>query len=183
MIETQFYILITIFSLMGLPALLFSLKRGTDPARKRLLWSLLLLGGMLLLRFGGNYVLSMFDMGWRLVPREFMSFLCLALLVLSVFFCAQTLALPQEDTPRHSLAYLGSLLSMFLATSFVFLLMCGLSMDRLNESTVTMEGQALIRESKLNGGAVRRFYLPVNFLVHGQELEYNWETNQVTFPS
>lgn len=182
MTETQFYVIISVFLVLGLPVLIFSLIRGTEPAKKRLCRSLLLLGGMILLRFGGNYVLSWLNMGWRCTPRYVMSFLIWILVAVSIARCLQTLAsFPEQHSP--SPAWLGSFLSLFMFAVFLTLLMIALYSDRLNESVVSVDGQTIIKEGKMNGGAVRRFYLPVNFLVHGQELEYSWETDQVTLPS
>lgn len=181
MAETQFYCVIAVFLFLGIPVLFFSLVRGAEAEKRRLLRSLLLLGGMILLRFGGNYSLSKLDMGWRCTPRYVMSFLIWVLLVVTIARCLQTLvSLPEK---RTSPIWLGSFLSLLTSAVFITLLMISLYSDRLNESVVSIDGQTVIRESKLNGGAVRRFYLPVNCLVHGQELEYNWETNQVTLPA
>ena len=181
MTETQFYVIISVFLVLGLPVLIFSLIRGTEPAKKRLCRSLLLLGGMILLRFGGNYVLSWLNMGWRCTPRYVMSFLIWILVAVSIARCLQTLASLPEN--RTSPIWLGSFLSLLISAVFFTLLLIVLYSDRLHEAVITVNAQTIIKEGKMNGGAVRRFYLPVNFLVHGQELEYSWETDQVTLPS
>lgn len=178
MTETQACILITVFSLASLPVLVFCLTQGAEP--KKLRRSLPLLGGTLLLRFGGTYVLSWLEMGWRLTPRYAMDFLVWALILVSIYQCMQAFALPQEKAP--ALPWMCSFLSMIAAGGLITLLMMGLYMDRLYESVTVLDGQAIIREGKTNGGVVRRFYLPVNFLVHGQELEYDWGTDTVTLP-
>lgn len=180
MTETQCRLLIAVFLLLGAPAPIFALARGAEPARKRLCRSLFLLGGMILLRFGGNYVLSKLDMGWRLTPRYVMNFLIWVLFLVTIARCVQTFAsFPDKNT---SPVWVGSCLSLFPAAIFVTLLIIGLSQDRLYESVATIGGQTVVKEGKTYGGAIRRFYLPVNLLVHGQELEYDWKTDTVTLP-
>ncbi len=180
MTETQCRFLIAVFLLLGASAPIFALARGAEPARKRLCWSLFLLGGMILLRFGGNYVLSKLDMGWRLTPRYTMNFLIWVLFLVTIARCVQTfVSLPDKNL---SPVWVVSCLSLFPAAILVTILIIGLSQDRLYESVATIDGQTVVRESKMNGGAVRRFYLPVNLLVHGQELEYDWRTDTVTLP-
>lgn len=181
MTQTQVYFNITVFLLLGLPVLILSLVRGSGPAKKRLQQSLLLLGGMILLRFGGNCVLSWLNIGWRCTPRYLMSFLIWVLVVVSIARCLQTLASLPEN--RTSLIWLGSFFSLIISAAFLTILMIALYSDRLHEAVITVNGQTIIKEGKTNGGAVRRFYLPVNFLVHGQELEYDWSTDTVTLPT
>ena len=181
MTETQCYLIIAAFLLLGLPVLILSLARGADPAKKHLRRSLLLLGGMILLRFGGNCVLSWLNIGWRCTPRYLMSFLIWVLVVVSIARCLQTLASLPEN--RTSPIWLGSFLSLLISAVFFTLLLIVLYSDRLHEAVITVNGQTIIKEGKTNGGAVRRFYLPVNFLVHGQELEYDWSTDTVTLPT
>ena len=46
-------------------------------------------------------------------------------------------------------------------------------MFRLTEEVVVQNGQTMVKEYQINGGAVFYHYAPVNGLVHGAEIEHD----------
>ena len=152
--------------------------------RKMLRLTFFLLGGLILLRFVGGTVLSLFGMGWRCTPRYTMNFLICILGIVCVALCLGAIQLPQEKPLFFStLVCTCSILSMFMSVLLVMLLLLGMSLDKLNEHVYTVGGQTIVYEGTSNGGVVRRFYLPVNSLIHGEELEYDWNTGLVQMPT
>jgi len=171
-----FYLLIcAACALAASAALIFCLVRGSGAERKKLLYTVLLLGAVTLLRFGGGAVLSRMGMGWRLAPRYGMDFAFGVLLMVTAYRCGRALSLLEGSCSAHPAAYWASRLALTAVLFLVPFFMFVLSIDNLSEKVEVRNGQTLVWEYKINGGAVFYCYAPVNSLIHGAELDYDWD--------
>ncbi len=167
-----FYLLCSVCALAAVAALIFCLVRGSGPEWRKLLYTALALGVVALLRFGGQAVLSLMGMGWRLAPRYAMDFVFGVLLMVTAYRCDRALGPLEHKWPARPSSYWFSRFALTAALFLVPFFMAGLSVDRLFETVVVQDGQTMIREGKTNGGVVRHYYAPVNSLVHGVELDH-----------
>jgi len=159
---------------LGTATLVFCLAYGKEPERKKLRLSAFLACVILALRFGGGAVLARLDMGWRCTPRYTLDFILLLLLLISVYYAIQTFGTPgSKKTPRFPVWICG-FSSLIAAILIIPALMLALSIGRLSEEVVTRDGQTMVREYRINGGAVSYCYAPINSLVHGKSLDYDW---------
>lgn len=152
--------------------------------RKQLILALTPPAAVALLRFGGGVVLSWFGMGWRCGPRNIMDVILIVLLVVAMYHCTKVLEQLASVHPSQSVAYhLGAILLMLA----MFILPCAAFMYSIlfswHDRVETKNGYTIVKEGNGHGtmGEVRCF-LPVNSLVHGTELEYDWRTGTVTLP-
>jgi len=169
-----FLFVCAVCTLTAAATLIFCLVRSSGPERKKLLRTALLLGAVALLRFGGEAVLSWMDMGWRCTPRYVLDFMFGALLLITVYRCKRALGPLESRFSSHPTVYWSSQLALAVAMFLIPVSMVVFSMDNLSEEVVVRDGQEMVREFKINGGAVSRCYAPVNGLVHGVELDYDW---------
>ena len=152
---------------------------------KRLLQAVIPLSVVALLRFGGGVVLPWFGMGWRCGPRNIMDFILIVLLAVAMHRCTKVLEHLANEHPARAAAYSSSALALTLA---MFILPCAAflysTLGSWHDSVVTQDGYTIVRASNGHGsmGEVRCF-LPINSLVHGMELDYDWSTLQVKLPS
>ena len=152
---------------------------------KRLLRAAIPPAAVALLRFGGGVVLSWFGMGWRCGPRNIMDVILIVLFVVAMYHCTKVLEQLASVHPSKSVAYhLGAIvlmLAMFILPCAAFLYY---TLGSWHDSVITQDGYTIVRASNGHGsmGEVRCF-LPINSLVHGMELDYDWSTLQVKLPS
>lgn len=151
---------------------------------KRLLRAAVPLSAVLLVRFGGGAVLALFDMGWRCGPRYAMDAILVILFIVAMYHCTTVLEQLASVHPSKSVAYhLGAIVLMLT----MFILPCAsfihYTMFSWHDWVETKNGYTIVRESNGHGsmGEVRCF-LPINGLVHGTALEYDWRTSTVTLP-
>lgn len=145
------------------------LARGTGAERKQMLFTAVPMAVVLLVRFGGEWVLSLNGMGWRCTPRNVMSMLGVLLLAVTVWRWMKGMSLRNV---REALLYLcgAAALCAVCVTMFTF------SLDVWRDEVVVREGQTMVRASNRNGGSGEvRCFVPVNGLVHGEELEFEWK--------
>ena len=152
--------------------------------RKRLIRALIPPAAVALLRFGGGVVLSWFDMGWRCGPRYVMDFILIILLIAAMYHCTKVLDRLASVHPTKSVAYyLGAIVLMLT----MFILPCASFIHYIlfswHDWVETKNGYTIVKESNGHGshGEIRCF-LPINGLVHGTALEYDWRTGTVTLP-
>lgn len=144
---------------------------------KQLLRAAILPVSVALLRFGGGALLAQFDMGWRCGPRYTMDFILMVLLVVTAFRFIWILGTPADKVPPYSPLWLCSFVALVAAMFIIpasMLVWSVSSMDNLSEEIVVRDGQTMVREYKINGGAVSYCYAPINGLVHGEDLNYDW---------
>ena len=152
--------------------------------RKRLILALTPPAAVALLRFGGGALLAWFDMGWRCGPRNTMDVILVILLVVAMHRCTKVLERLADGHPSRATAYSFGALVLALA---MFILPCAAFMYSIlfswHDRVETKNGYTIVKEGNGHGtmGEVRCF-LPVNSLVHGTELEYDWRTSTVTLP-
>ena len=87
------YLLFTILAVISAAAVVLGLIRGSGEPRKKLARSVLTLGALALLCFGGEFALSRMGMGWRCTPFNLMLFLCAVLLAVTLWRCMNVLSL------------------------------------------------------------------------------------------
>lgn len=141
---------------------------------KQLLRAAILPVSVALLRFGGGILLAQFNMGWRCGPRYTMDFILMILLVVTAFRFIWIIDTPADKELPYSPLWLCSFIALVAAMFIIPVSMLVLSMDNLSEEIVVRDGQTMVREYKINGGAVSYCYAPINGLVHGEDLHYDW---------
>lgn len=139
--------------------------------RKQLILALTPPAAVALLRFGGGALLALFDMGWRCGPRYTMDFLLMGLMLVTAVRLTR-ISFDKEHSPLWMCAALLLTAVMFLAPLVGFFAVH--PMLRLTEEVVVRNGQTMVREYRINGGAVSYCYAPINNLVHGENLNYDW---------
>lgn len=144
------------------------LVRGTGEERRQLLCTAIPMAAVLLLRYGGEWILSLNGMGWRCTPRNVMSMLGVILAAVTVWRWMRVLSL---KTLREGLLYLCGAAALCALCVVVFTF----SLDVWRDETVTRGGQTMVRASSQNGGSGEvQCFAPVNSLVHGEKLEFDW---------
>ena len=137
---------------------------------KRLLQAAIPPAAVALLRFGGGAVLELFGMGWRCGPRYAMDFLLMGLMLVTAVRLTR-ISFDKEHSPQWMCAALLLTAVMFLAPLVGFFVVHPLF--SLSEEVVVQNGQTMVKEYRINGGAVFYYYAPVNGLVHGAEIEHD----------
>lgn len=138
---------------------------------KRLLQAAIPPAAVALLRFGGGAVLELFGMGWRCGPRYAMDFLLMGLMLVTAVRLTR-ISFDKEHSPLWMCAALLLTAVMFLAPLVGFFVVHPLF--SLSEEVVIRNGQTMVREYRINGGAASNCYAPVNNLVHGENLNFDW---------
>lgn len=168
------YVLFGVLAVISIAAVVLGLVRGTGEPWKKLVRSVLLLGGAALVCFGGEFVLSRMGMGWRCGPYNLMLFLCIVLFVIMLWRCMNVLSL-QENT--HS-ALKGLQTSGFISlvlvmgitlayTAAYFLLLSW------HDDLAPHNGEMIVCANDMHGGSGSwRYYAHINDLVHGAEIEH-----------
>lgn len=139
--------------------------------RKRLIFALIPPAAVALLRFGGGAVLALFGMGWRCGPRYAMDFILMGLMLVTAVRLTH-ISFDKEHSPLWMCSAIFLAAVMFLAPLVGFFVVH--PMFSLTEEVVVQNGQTMVREYRVNGGAVSYCYAPINGLVHGENLNYDW---------
>lgn len=165
------YILLGVLAAMSAAAVALSLVRGSGAPRKRLVRSVLLLGGAALLCFGGEFALSRIGMGWRCGPFNLMLFLCIVLFVVTLWRCMDVLSLLENTRPVLQASGFISLVLMLVitlaGTAAYFLLFSW------HDDLTPYNGQTIVCANDMHGGSGSwRYYAHINDLVHGAEIEH-----------
>ena len=114
-----------------------------------------------------------------------MDVILVILLVVAMHRCTKVLERLAGARPsRAAVCSFGALvlaLAMFILPCAAFMYY---TLGSWHDSVVTQDGYTIVRASNGHGsmGEVRCF-LPINSLVHGMELDYDWSTLQVKLPS
>ncbi|MCI8537793.1 MAG: hypothetical protein HFF18_03905 [Oscillospiraceae bacterium] len=142
--------------------------RGTGTERKQLLSSAVPMTAVLLLRYGGEWVLSLNGMGWRCTPGNVMSMLGIALLAVTVWRWMKGLNLKNLWEVLLYLCGAAALCAVCVG-AFTF------SLDVWRDEVVVRDGQTMVKASNRNGGSGEvRCFVPINGLVRGEELDFDW---------
>lgn len=165
--EAAFLFSVFCTAIMAL-ALAPRLIRGTGTERRQMLLTAIPLAAVLLLRYGGEWVLALNGMGWRCTPRNVMSGFGAVLLAVTVWQWMKGLSLKNV---RQALLYLCGAVALCALCVVVFTF----SLDVWRDEVVVRDGQTMVRASNRNGGSGDvRCFAPVNSLVHGEELDFDW---------
>lgn len=166
------YVFIAALTAISAAAVVLSLLRGRGTPRKKLLRSVLLLGGATLICFGGEAMLAQFDMGWRCTPFNIMLFLCAVLFVIVLWHCMNVLSLLENthSTLRASIfLFLTPVLVITLAWTAAYF--CLLSWQ---DDLAPYNEQMIVCANDMHGGSGSwRYYVHINNLVHGAEIAHD----------
>ena len=130
---------------------------------------------VLLVRFGGNMVLSLFEMGWRCLPRNMMDLLWVSFLLALLIQGMQVLAERWESRPERcavvALCGFALLISIAIGSMIHWRYMVW------DDWSSEQNGQQIVVEKQRSPGSIgaRRCYRYVNQIVHGERLIYQWE--------
>lgn len=166
------YILFGVLTTLSAAAVILGLMRGSGKPRKRLLRSVLLLGGAALVCFGGEAVLAQFDMGWRCGPFNLMLFLCVVLFVVMVWRCLNVLSLLENTrSVLQTAGFISLTLVIGITLAYTAAYFCLLSWK---DDLVPHNGQTIVYANDIHGGSgARRYFTHINSLVHGAEIEHD----------
>ena len=155
------YLLFAILAVISAAAVVLGLIRGSGEPRKKLARSVLTLGALALLCFGGEFVLSRMGMGWRCTPFNVMLFLCAVLLSL--------LEGTRSVIQASGFVSLALVLVITLAgTPLYFLLFSW------HDKLAPHNEQMIVCANDMHGGSGSwRYYAHINGLVHGEEIEHD----------
>lgn len=159
-------------AVISVAAVVLGLSRGRGIPRKRLLRSVLLLGGAALICFGGAASLAQFDMGWRCAPFNIMLFLCAVLFVITLWRCINVLALLEKT---------HSVIQAFGFVSLVLVLVITLAWTAVyfhlfswKDEISPYNGQMIVCANDMHGGSgAWRYYTHINNLIHGAEIVHD----------
>ena len=170
MAESDFYFLSAVFGAISIIWVFFCIVSGKGISHKMLVFFTSLLCVVAMICFGGEVVLNHFDMGWRCTPFNTMVGLCFVLSI-PILLCSIWQLINIEGM-NHTLIGCG-VVSMLLA--LLVIPMCSLlyfTGTSLNDYCYENEGQTIVAASNGHGSyaSVRRYYLPINDLVHGTEI-------------
>lgn len=174
-------VVIGVLAAISAAAIALALIRGTGTPRKKLMRSVLLLSAAALLCFGGEFMLSRMGMGWRCTPFNIMLFLCVILLVVTLWRCMNALTLLENTRSIFQACGLVSLvLVMGITLAYTAGYFCFLSWhDRVEPC----DGQTIVYANDMHGGSgAHRYYAHINSLVHGEDLHidfFEWSDHQL----
>ena len=166
------YILFAVLAILSAAAVVLGLVRGSGESRRKLVRSVLPLGGAALVCFGGEAVLAQFDMGWRCGPFNLMLLLCAALFVVMLWRCLNVLSLLENTRSilrASGFFSLALMLVIILAGTAVYFLLFS-----WNDKLVPHNEHMIVRANNMHGGSGSwRYYAHINSLVHGVEIEHD----------
>jgi len=163
------YVLIAVLAVISVVAVVLGLLRGKGTPRKKLLRSVLLLGGVALVCFGGEAVLAQFGMGWRCAPYNAMLVLCFVLLIVVLWRCMNALTLLENTDPAIRMSVMFSLtMALVVASALVAV---GFHLSKWNDFLAPYDEQMIVCANNCNGGSgAWRYYAHINSIVHGGEI-------------
>lgn len=167
-VEFFWYIVGAILAVISMIGVIYCVAHGKGAGHKILVCLASLWGVVFLICFGGNVILSIFDMGWRCKPFNIMLKLC-CVLFFPMLLCGLWQLFHLED-PKPALALFGAS-SMFLAILITPLSVFLYFESSWSDGLTTCNDQTIVYATDSHGGSGRwRYYLPVNDLVHGAEI-------------
>lgn len=168
--ESLGYIFIAVLVAISFFSVVFCLLRGRGASHKKLVLFTSLLSVAAAVCFGGEAVLSHFDMGWRCAPFNTMLFLCSAFVIIVLWYCMRELSLLKNGSNQYIvMGGFISLMLMMLTTLIFFLFYFSLSswQDHLS----VHNNQTIVCANDMHGGSCSwRYYDHINRLVHGAEI-------------
>lgn len=177
--EYDWYFWGAILAVISIILVIFCIVRGKGTSHKILIFFTSLLCVVAMVCFGGEVVLNHFGMGWRCTPFNTMVGLCFVLFI-PILLCSIWQLIHLEGR-NHTLIGCGVISMLF---ALVVIPMCSLIYffdTSLNDYFNEYEGQTIVVASNGHGSSpsVRRYYLPINDLVHGVEIlrEDSWLGN------
>lgn len=171
------YILFAILAVISAAAVVLGLIQGSGEPRKKLARSVLLLGTLALLCFGGEFALSRMGMGWRCTPFNIMLFLCAVLFVVTMWRGMNALSL-LEGT--RSVIQASGFVAMVLVMGITLAWAAGyFTLLSWHDKLAPHNGEMIVCANDMHGGSGSwRYYAHINDLVHGEEIEHDgwWGT-------
>lgn len=167
--DSIFIAAIAVLAVISVAAVVLGLLRGRGAPRKKLLRSVLLLGGIALVCFGGEAALAQFDMGWRCVPYNTMLFLCGVLFLVTLWRSMKALSFPENTHSVVQMSVFASLvLLLFIALTWVALFFL---MSSWHDFLAPYNGQTIVCATDQHGGSANWcYYTHINSIVHGGEI-------------
>ena len=168
-VEYYWYIFSAILGAISIAWVIFSIVRGKGLPRIILVFftSLLCVGATLC--FGGNAVLSMFDMGWRCEPFNIMLFLCSLLVVpVSLFGILQLISLKDTNSVliRCGILSISIALIVILISSFLYF-----QLTSWSDGLTVYDAQTIVYKTNGHGSfGSWHYYTHINDLIHGIEI-------------
>lgn len=162
------FVPISIFSVM------FCIARGKGVSHGILILFASLLGAVLITCFGGQAILTHFDMGWRCTPFNTMLFLAAMLFIATLCFGMRELSVIKGSS---SIEFGCGLISMLFAIVItLFSLFVYFHFFSWHDGFTTYNDQTIIYANDQHGGSCSwRYYNHINDLVHGAEItQYGW---------
>ena len=158
-----------------------------DSTKKVLSLPAVLLGISLLLRFGGEWALSLFGMGWRCTPRNILNLAWMVLLIMAAWRLLRDMPPPSKRSASRPWVRLWENALVCAAAAAILvttlLIIPAYSQTYWDEWVLIQDGQSVVISSNGHGSVgERKAFLPINGLIHGRELEYDWRTSTVTLP-
>lgn len=166
------YILFAVLAILSAAAVVLGLVRGSGESRRKLVRSVLPLGGAALVCFGGEAVLAQFDMGWRCGPFNLMLLLCAALFVVMLWRCLNVRSLLENTrSVLQTASFISLTLVIGITLAYTAAYFCLLSWK---DDLVPHNGQTIVYANDIHGGSgARRYFTHINSLVHGAEIEHD----------
>ncbi len=166
------YVFVVSLAVISVAAVALGLVRGRGTPRRKLLRSVLLLSGAVLICFGGAAALAQFDMGWRCTPFNIMLLFCVVLSVITLWRCMNVFALLENThsaLQASGFVSLALVLVITLAWTTVYFHLFSWE-DKLSPHN----GQMIVCANDMHGGSGSwRYYTHINNLVHGVEIAHN----------
>ena len=164
------YIFRAVLVVISAFSVIFCIIRGKGKSRKKMILFIFLFMAMVMICFGGEAVLSHFDMGWRCTPFNTMLFLCNALFIIILWYCMCELNFLKNSSNQYIVhVCIYFLICMMLATLAWFTFY--LSLSSWQDGLSTYNGQTIVYANDQHGGSCSwRYYAHINSLVHGAEI-------------
>lgn len=157
---------------------MFCIVRGKGVSHRILVLFASLLCAVLIICFGGQAILTLFDMGWRCTPFNTMLFLAAMLFIATLCFGMRELSVLKGSS---SIEFGCGFISMLFAIAItLFSLFVYFHLLSWHDGLTTYNDQTIIYANDQHGGSCDwRYYTHINDLVHGAEIlqESGWIGN------
>lgn len=175
-------IFVAILVAMSIFSVVLCLIRGKGASHKMLVIFTSMLVVMAIVCFGGHFVLSYFDMGWRCTPFNTMLFLCSILFIVMLGFGMKELSILEDDNP--AIVWCGCISMLLVIIITLFSTFFYFQLSSWHDGLTTYNNQTIVYANDQHGGSCAwQYYTHINDLVHGVEIlqEDGWIGNPPHF--
>ncbi|MDE7244738.1 MAG: hypothetical protein K2O18_12300 [Oscillospiraceae bacterium] len=163
------WIFVAVLIAMSVFSIIFCCFRGRGASHKKLVFFASLLSVMVLVCFGGNAILSIFDMGWRCTPFNNMLLLCSVLFIPTLWYgMKEFIVLKDTNHILIGTGFISMLLVLIMIPVVLFFYFLFFSW---HDGLTAYNDQTIVYANDMHGGSCSwRYYTHINSLVHGIEI-------------